>query len=116
MQRHTDEGVVLACDFCGTDWDQVAPMIEGHRGSILCLTCLGRAIDEATEPAEPFTCTLCTQQRQAEMKMYRNPAPPTEANEQAALCWDCAQQADRAFAKDPDTEWQRRIDPSDRWR
>ena len=39
-----------------------------------------------------------------------------QANADAALCWDCIQQADRAFAKDPDTDWDRKISPTNRWR
>lgn len=116
MQRQTNEGVLLACDFCGTDWDQVKPMIEGHRGSIVCLDCLGRAVEAAAAADAAFKCTMCQQDREPATPVYRNPAPDEQANIEAALCWDCIQQADRAFSKDPDTEWERKIKPTDRWR
>lgn len=108
MQKHTEEGVILACDFCGAEWDQVKPMIEGHKGSILCLACLARAVDEAADAPEAFTCTLCRQDKEAGTRGWRSGG--------AAVCYDCVQQADRAFAKDPDTEWDRKIAPDDRWR
>ena len=108
MQRHTDEGVILCCDFCGTDWDMVKPMIEGHQGSILCLACLACAIDEATPREQPFQCTLCLREIGAGARAW--------AAGQATVCFDCLQQADRAFDKDPDTPWTRRIDPDQRWR
>ena len=43
MQREEDGGIVISCDFCGTDWDEVVPMIEGHRGSVICLSCVEKA-------------------------------------------------------------------------
>jgi len=119
MQRNTDEGVILACDFCGATWTPDGsgrPMIEGHRGSILCLDCLSRAVAEAIESAAPFNCTLCTQEVQPPMKVWEHPQKPAEANAEAALCWDCTQQADRAFSKDADVQWDRQIPPDNRWR
>lgn len=116
MQRHTDEGVVLACDFCGTDWDMERPMIEGHQGSILCLDCLARAIDEARPSDEAFDCTLCLVEREPPMKQWTHPQPGEDANPKAIVCWDCIQQADRAFGRDEDTDWRRRIPPDERWR
>jgi len=116
MQRRTDEGVVLACDFCGTDWDMERPMIEGHQGSILCLACLARAVEEATEPAAPFACTLCLVEREPPMKRWAHPDAGEGANREAAVCWDCIRQADRAFAKDEETAWERKIGPDKRWR
>lgn len=115
MQRHTPDGVILACDFCGTDWDMIQPMIEGHRGSILCLPCLARAIDQAGEWSEGFSCTMCRREFEAGEKAYRPTAAVEQANPQAIVCWDCVRQADRAFASDPDTDWQRKIAPDKRW-
>lgn len=116
MQHHTEEGVFLACDFCGIDWDMERPMIEGHKGSILCLDCLGRAIDEASSSSEPFDCTLCLVEREPPMARWAHPEPGEDANAAATVCWDCLQQADRTFARDKDTDWSRRIPPDDRWR
>jgi hypothetical protein len=108
MQKHTDEGVILCCDFCGEEWDMVKPMIEGHQGSILCLSCLDSAIDAADSNAEPFKCTLCLRDFEADEMAW--------ASSGATACYDCLQQADKAFDKDPDTDWTRKISPTDRWR
>ncbi len=116
MQRHTDEGVVLACDFCGTDWDMIKPMIEGHKGSILCIDCLRRAIEEAAPSEAAFACTLCLVDRDPPMNQWTHPEPEETANRDAVLCWDCCQQADRTFSRDQDTDWQRMIAPTRQWR
>ncbi len=116
MQRQTPEGIILACDFCGIDWDMVKPMIEGHQGSILCIDCLAAAIDGAAERDSAFKCTLCLRELDPGERAWAHPTAPTEAHEDAVVCWDCLQQADRAFAKDEDTDWQRRIPPDKRWK
>ncbi len=111
----TEDGVILACDFCGADWDMVKPMIEGHKGSILCLDCLSRAIDQAAAAERAFACTLCLVDREPPMKRWSGPRP-TAGDDPAQVCWDCLQQADRTFARDADTDWQRRIPPDRTWR
>jgi len=108
MQKRTDEGVILCCDFCGEEWDMVKPMIEGHQGSILCLPCLGRAIDEANEHDQPIKCNMCLRDFDPGQKAW--------TRNDATVCLDCLQQADRAFDKDEDTDWSRKIPPDDRWR
>lgn len=103
MQRIEPDGIVIACDFCATDWDAVRPMIEGHRGSVLCLDCLRRALDESAPSDASFECTLCLQPRDAGRKVWRNTTD-------AALCFDCVRLAAKGFHKDPDTDF--RWDPS----
>ena len=116
MQRQTPQGIIIACDFTGTDWDGIEPMIEGHRGSVLSLAALALAIDHAQPADARFDCTLCRRSFDPPERCWRHPQPPPEANPQAIACWDCIQQADKAFAQDPDTHWSRRIPPTDRWR
>jgi len=116
MQRHTPEGVILACDFCGCDWDMVKPMIEGHQGSILCIDCLAKAIEQAVAMSGAFKCILCLRDFEANQRGWQPTEPGDGANEDAVVCYDCIQQADRAFDKDPETDWDRRIEPNDRWR
>lgn len=36
----------ILCDFCGTPWREDRPMIEGHRGSCICGSCLSLAYRE----------------------------------------------------------------------
>ena len=46
----TDESNVqmsdVLCDFCGREWTEQVPMIEGHQGSCLCANCLTLAYTE----------------------------------------------------------------------
>ncbi len=108
MQRRTDEGVIIACDFTGRDWDGHSPMIEGHQGSVISLEALDMAVEQAAPAAEPVECTMCLRRREPPMKVWRHPQPPAGANPDAVICWDCITLADRTFAKDPDVDWQRR--------
>ena len=116
MQRETPEGIVIACDFSGEDWDEVKPMIEGHRGSVISLASLAMAVEQAAESDKPFTCTMCLRDFEPPIRCWRYPDPPATANPEAVICWDCIQQADRSFARDPDTEWDRQVPSDDRWR
>mgnify|MGYP006299636091 CR=1 FL=1 len=104
MQKKEDGYIVIACDFTGTEWDEQIPMIEGHRGAVICLDALKLAIEQASEAEEPFTCTLCRREREAGKKMWRHPEPPDGANPDAVVCWPCINMADRAFGEEPDTD------------
>ena len=101
MQRQEPQGVVISCDFCGTDWDQMLPMIEGHRGSVLCLQCLKRALDEQRDDGGPFQCTLCLRELDARSTRWC----PVDLG--AVACADCINQAAGTFSKDPDVDWKR---------
>ncbi len=116
MQCPTDNGeIIIRCDFTGKAWDQVQPMIEGHQGSVISLEALALAIDKATKKTEAIECTMCLRHIEPPSKAWQPDPLPTEANPIAIICWDCIQQADRSFSKDPDTQWERRIVPDDRW-
>ena len=107
MQRTEQAGIVISCDFCGTDWDELIPMIEGHRGSVLCLACLKQALDNATPADEPFECTLCLSGKPAGVKVWRHPGPQASEglNAGATLCWGCIRLAAKGFHKDPDVDF-----------
>lgn len=107
MQREMDGGIIISCDFCGRDWDQQAPMIEGHRGSVICLDCFKRALDEAGPAQTAYDCTMCLQHREAGGKVWRhpNPTPSAGLNRQAAICWPDIRQAAKAFHKDKDIDF-----------
>ena len=107
MQRTEDGGIVISCDFCGTDWDEQLPMIEGHRGSVLCLECLKQALDEAEPIDKPFEGTLCLSRKPAGIKAWQHPAPKPSPglNPDAQLCWDCIRLAAKGFHKDPDVDF-----------
>ena len=116
MQRHTPDGVIIACDFTGLDWDEVIPMIEGHRGSVLSLAALAMAIEQRAAADAPFDCTLCLRHFEPPEVMWRHPKPPAHANPDALICEDCIRQADRTFARDPEVDWTRKLQPTQRWR
>jgi ClpX C4-type zinc finger len=105
MQRTEDGFIIISCDFCGTDWDEVKPMIEGHHGSIVCLTCFERAFAGASPGPDKFSCTMCLRDLPADTPRWRHPERPASANPVAAICEDCIDQAAGAFHKDPDVPW-----------
>ena len=113
MQRTTPDGVVISCDFCGTDWDpydqtQALPMTEGHHGSVLCLRCLQHAIEQAEKAEDGFTCTMCLRERKAGTRCWTHPGPQPSAglNPGAIVCWACVNLAARTFAKDKDVDFE----------
>ncbi len=100
MQRTEPEGIVISCDFCGTDWDEVKPMIEGHHGSVLCLECLKRALVEAQAGEGKYRCTLCLRENiPADLPRWTGDRP------EATACQDCLYQAARAFSRDRDVDF-----------
>ncbi len=119
MQRTEPDGIVISCDFCGIDWDEVIPMIEGHKGSVLCVSCLTLALpvleeqeqrQKADGPPIPDaleSCSLCLQPVENGTPWWSNSgATPSEGlNPGAVMCRSCARQAARGFHKDPDTEF-----------
>ena len=82
-------------------------MIEGHRGSVLCLECLKIALVLATEAGDDFACTLCLSDLPAGTKAWCHPDRPEAANPDAVLCESCMKQASGGFSKDPDVDWTR---------
>ncbi|WP_432797535.1 ClpX C4-type zinc finger protein [Poriferisphaera sp. WC338] len=112
MQHEEDGYIVISCDFCGVDWDEVIQMIEGHHGSVICLDCLKKAMDDSIEATEKYTCTMCKGEKGEGESVWRN----TEAkerdgrNKHAAICWDCVRLGAKTFHKDKDVEF--RWDPA----
>lgn len=111
MQRTEPEGIVISCDFCGTDWDEVKPMIEGHHGSVLCLACMKAALAAIKAGDSSFPCTLCLVEKDAEVPRWSHPQrssqPLPGTNPGAILCQDCLNQAAGTFSKDPDVDWKK---------
>ena len=112
MQRTTPDGIVISCDFCGVDWDaydeaQQNPMTEGHHGSVICLSCVKRALEEAGPSETAFKCTLGLTDHDAGEACWRHPGPtPSDGlNPHAVAHWDNIRQAGRAFGKDPDIDF-----------
>lgn len=113
MQRTEQGGIIISCDFCGTDWDaydesQQRPMVEGHRGSVICLPCLKQALAEMKPAADPYFCTLCVREKiDPSLPRWFHPAPvPSPGlNAHAVVCRDCIHQAAGKFSKDQDVPW-----------
>jgi hypothetical protein len=108
MQRTENGLIVISCDFCGSDWDEVKPMIEGHHGSILCLECLKLALPALAPGSAEFRCTMCIREGlPADLPHWRHPQPQPSPglNPHATLCQDCAHQAAKAFSRDKDIDW-----------
>lgn len=107
MQRTTPEGIIISCDYCGVDWDQELPMIEGHHGSVLCLSCLAMSLDQLAVADAPINCSLCLQEQPegTEHWVHPKPDPSDGLNPHGVLCRSCARQAARAYHKDPDIDF-----------
>lgn len=93
------------CDFCRAPWADDRPMVEGHRGSLICARCLTVAFDEVVnrkggEPLpEGTTCVLCLSR--PEGAAWRSPALDVWA------CARCIRQSAGVLAKDKESEWTR---------
>jgi len=113
MQRTEDGGIIISCDFCGTDWDAydesyANPMAEGHRGSVICLTCLKQALEHMSPAESAFMCTLCViEEVPAGTERWYHPSPQPSAglNQHAMACRACIRQAAGRFNKDKDVDW-----------
>ena len=113
MQREEDGGIVISCDFCGLDWDEVRAMLEGHHGSVMCLDCLRYALEQAQPSEVAFKCTLCLREREEGVRAWAHPGaePSPGLNREAMACWDCIRLAAKTFHKDKDTDF--RWNPAD---
>jgi hypothetical protein len=93
----------VLCDFCGHEWSDALPMVEGHQGSCICGTCLSaayRAVVLSAPPAQAAArCTLCLEQR--DEPTWQAPAAP------ATACRRCVRQSAAVLAKDPDLGWRK---------
>jgi len=92
------------CDFCRCGWSEDRPMVEGHRGSLICAKCLSVAWAElvqegAGEDRKPDeSCRLCLEPRDG--KVWRSPI-----DEAAIVCVRCVKQSAGVLHKDKESEW-----------
>jgi hypothetical protein len=100
MQRIEDGALIISCDFCRTDWNGQSPVIEGHRGSIICLECLKLALDSLTT-GPTFKCILCLREPlPATLPRWHHSNTPT-----TFACEGCIHQTADVFDRDPDIDW-----------
>ena len=93
------------CDFCGNHWADDRPMVEGHRGSLICGKCLSVAYavvinNNAGELVpEVVTCALCLQHQ--ETPHWKG------ALDNAYVCTKCIRQSAAILQKDKETGWKK---------
>ncbi len=101
MQRNAADGIIISCDFCGTDWDGQAAMVEGHHGAVICLECVKKALSAVVIGADKYECTLCLRHNiPASLPRWTNSLRP-----QAVVCQECLHQAAKALSKAPHAQW-----------
>lgn len=97
----------ILCDFCRAPWVEDLPMVEGHRGSVVCGKCLTvayRSVVQAgmgTAPAGA-TCTMCLERR--EEACWASPL-----YSESVICKRCINQAAGALSKDKESGWTRPV-------
>jgi hypothetical protein len=108
------------CDFCLRIWADDRPMVEGHKGSLICSACLTLAYDELwNRPAGASAtraCALCLEKRN-ENCWTPKPWPPTgkdtvqglaiDATTPPIACKRCVKQSVVMLERDPDYGWRR---------
>ncbi|MEM1424155.1 MAG: hypothetical protein AAGH64_09150 [Planctomycetota bacterium] len=99
------------CDFCGRAWDGAFPLVEGHRGSLICGNCLTIAYTDVIHmglDAAPTgaTCTMCLEER-------ADPMWASPVRDDAYACKRCIRQSGTRLDKDPDWPWTRPGKPDD---
>lgn len=97
------------CDYCGNEWTDDRPMVEGHHGSCVCGNCLTvaytelgltvRGGDNGSSEGVPSgaKCNLCLEVR--EESIWKSPV------REAYLCRRCAKQSAGVLQKDKDNGW-----------
>jgi hypothetical protein len=109
----------FVCDFCGQHWAEDRPMMEGHKGSLICGRCLAvawRAV--AVENAgvvvpEHIACALCLLNKSGDY--WQSPlrvavvgdAVDTSPEPGACACRWCIEKSAGMLEKDPSSGWKR---------
>jgi hypothetical protein len=92
------------CDFCRNPWADDRPMVEGHRGSLICAHCLTVAcaqvlvLKAGSHVAENITCALCLEHH--DTLHWESPLFPG-----TFACKRCINQSGRILQKDAESGW-----------
>jgi hypothetical protein len=107
------------CDFCGSTWKPDRPMVEGHRGSLVCGVCLASAYRQVvTQNAgvtvpEHVACTLCLMNKtgdywQSAVRVeLREGEVHIDAEPGNAACKWCIEKSAGMLEKDGESGWKR---------
>ncbi|MFN7744318.1 MAG: ClpX C4-type zinc finger protein [Phycisphaerales bacterium] len=109
----------FVCDFCHHHWAEDRPMVEGHKGALICSRCLeagyaevvysqsgvqGTAGDVHPRAGAGPWCTMCLERR-AEL-YWQSPITDT------LCCRRCLKQSAGVLERDPDFGWKRPTAPA----
>jgi hypothetical protein len=109
----------FVCDFCGQHWSTSRPMVEGHKGSLICGHCLSLACAQVLVHnagivvPEHIACTMCLMNKRGDY--YRSPVlvevqeSTIAAHDQpgSAICRWCIERSASMLEKDLDSGWKR---------
>jgi len=95
----------FVCDFCRRCWAEDRPMVERHRGALICGPCLTVAYTELVhlhmgEERKGTLCTMCLEHR--DQPQWESPSYPA-----AHACVRCVRQGAGVLGKDPESGWKK---------
>ena len=110
------------CDFCAQCWSEERPMVEGHKGTLICGRCLSLAFDATVVRnagvvvPEHVACTLCLLNKSGDY--WQSPLRVVvEGGESggvdvlpeggACICRWCIERSAGMLEKDPTSGWKR---------
>lgn len=108
------------CDFCLRPWANDRPMVEGHKGSLICSACLTISFDVLWNRLAGATpdrvCALCLEKRDEKCWTPKLWPPPSDGTVQGlaidaanspVACKRCVKQSVVMLERDPDYGWKR---------
>lgn len=109
MQDPNASGMaVFKCDFCHAPWTDERPMVEGHKGSLICGNCLTVAfravgLEGGGEAArEGESCILCVEHK--DEPYWRSPI-----FDEVVACRTCVKRSAGVLHKDADVLWSKPV-------
>ena len=106
-----DGNLVFLCDFCKSPWAEDRPMVEGHRGSLICGNCLSIAfmelvhLDTGITPPREQACSLCLENGRDGLHWV------SPVDDDVIACRRCIKQSAGVLHKDKDIAWTKPADP-----
>lgn len=111
------------CDFCGQHWAEIRPMVEGHKGSLICGRCLSLAYDTVVVRnvgvvvPEHIACTMCLLNKSGDywqsplrvLIVGEGPDAAVDVSTEpgGCICRWCIEKSAGMLEKDPASGWRR---------